>query len=170
MTGNLPTKSALKLLCAAILFFSVNFKADATSGYDEYLRRCEEIVAGKWRQKAGNPNQASTFLRYHGKSVLTFNLDSKGHINKICLRHSVKESLWFNPKNRFGEKAEQEISQADQSCLQALLESTPLPLPPSSLGCPRKLALVYDPDRFNPFCLMIDDGIANASNLLFYFP
>lgn len=170
MTGNLPTKSALKFLCAAIVFFSVSLKADAASGYEEYLRRCEGIVANNWRQKSGNPNQVSGLFRYHGKSVLTFNLDSKGYINKICLRHSNKESLWFDAKNHFGEKAEQEIGQADQSCLQALLESAPLPPPPSSLGCPRKLALVYDPDRFNPFCLMIDDNISNTSNLLFYFP
>ena len=124
-----------------------------------YLRLCEKRIAQSWTNYSVHSYKLPEHFKKHAKGVVSFELNSAGKVSKMKVRHSSAESLRIAALRQYPSRAVGLLKAIDNSMIDAIETSTPLPAPPRKLQCPRRFVVVFDADRFKPLRMYLDDKI-----------
>lgn len=160
-TNKYLKKLSLPFLVAAVLSGSLAARETAAESDPlcRYLDSCQEKIAHCWLNESLDKYKIPPHFRLYAKGVVTFSIDSKGRACRIRIKHSSKESLVVAARLRYGARGDALLAALDKSMLEAVTNSCPLPGLPKLFESHPRYAAVFDPQRFQPLKLFIDDDI-----------
>lgn len=160
-SNKILNKLSLAVLISAVLSGSMATRESAAESDPlcRYLDSCQEKIADSWLNESLDKYKIPPHFRRYAKGVVTFNIDSKGKVSRVRIKHSSKESLVVAARLRYGARGDALLAALDKSMLEAVTNSCPLPGLPKLFESHPRYAAVFDPQRFQPMKLFIDDDI-----------
>ncbi len=127
----------------------------------KYFAVLEAQIKKRWSEAAFRESVPAE-LCHSGRAVVSFRLKRSGQVDHVKLKHIALESVL--PIHRPG--AAEACTKLDQSLLNIMVE--PLPPPPEKFCCPRKMIILFDPQRFHPLKVMLDMETAEVPGVADY--
>lgn len=163
MTLAIATKTRFLLLVSSIFFFATS-PLQAQEKIERFMSECESQITKQWQGKYLDEFQIPSHFRENAKGVVSFSIDDQGHPKRVKLQHGSAESLIIAAQVRYGQRAPGLLKAMDKAMIEAVKQCEFPPLP-YQLSAHRHFAVVFDPQRFKPLRVLIDDQITIGQDL-----